>query len=74
MILTELGVDFESAVEIVGDRRGKDQSYLLSSDRLRMLGWSDRITLEEGLVQTIAWARDYLEPLKAAPQYYIHKP
>ena len=74
MILTELGVNFESAVEIVGDRRGKDQSYLLSSNRLRMLGWSDRITLEEGLIQTIAWARDYLEPLKAAPQYYIHKP
>ena len=74
MILTGLGVDFESAVKIVGDRRGKDQSYLLSSDRLRELNWSDRITLEEGLVQTIAWARDYLEPLMAAPQHYIHKP
>ncbi len=74
MILTELSVDFESFVEIVGDRKGKDQSYLLSSEKLRGLGWSDRITLEEGLIQTIAWARDYLEPLKAAPQYYIHKP
>ena len=73
MILTELSVDFKNAVEIVHERRGKDQSYLLSSERLRKLGWSDRITLEEGVAQTIAWARDYLEPLKAAPQHYIHK-
>ena len=73
MILNELSVDFQSAVEILGDRRGKDQSYRLSSARLRKLEWSDRITLEEGLLQTIAWASDHLESLMAAPQHYIHK-
>lgn len=74
MILAELGVDFDSAVKIVGDRRGKDQSYLLSSTRMRALGWDDTITLEEGVTRTIAWARDHLEALEVAPQAYVHKP
>lgn len=74
MILEALDVPFETAVEIVGDRRGKDQSYLLDSSRARALGWSDKISLEDGISQTINWARDYLPALKIAPQTYIHKP
>lgn len=74
MILANLGVDFDGAVDIVGDRRGKDQSYLLASDRMRALGWTDRISLEAGLDQTIAWARTHLGALRQAPQAYIHKP
>ena len=73
MILADLGISFEKVVEIVSERMGKDQSYLLSSSRLRQLDWEDQISLEEGLVQTIAWANDYLEPLKTATQHYIHK-
>ena len=74
MVLGELGVDFDNSVEIIDDRQGKDQSYLLSSDRLRALAWSDRISLENGVAQTIFWARDQLEYLRAAPLSYIHKP
>lgn len=74
MILDTLGVPFETAVEIVGDRRGKDQSYLLDSSRVRALGWNDKITLEDGISQTIAWAKENLPALKAAPQTYVHKP
>ena len=73
MILADLGVSFEKVVKIVNDRMGKDQSYLLSSGRLRQLDWEDQISLEEGLIQTIAWAYDYLEPLKTATKQYIHK-
>jgi dTDP-glucose 4,6-dehydratase len=31
------------------DRLGKDQAYLLNSDKLRAMGWKDTISLEEGL-------------------------
>lgn len=31
------------------DRLGKDKTYLLNSDKVRSLGWSDTITLEKGL-------------------------
>ena len=74
MVLAKLDMDFDSSVAISSDRRGKDQSYLLSSDRLRALSWSDKITLEEGVDQTIIWAQDRLHQLKAAPQSYVHKP
>lgn len=74
MVLTEMDMDFDSSVEIVDDRQGKDQTYLLSSNRLRALTWSDQVSLEEGLAQTIFWAREQIEHLRVAPQSYIHKP
>lgn len=74
MILNQLDVDFDSSVDIVNERLGKDQSYLLNSDRLRKLGWSHAISLEDGLGQTIYWAKKHLEGLIPAPQSYIHKP
>jgi dTDP-glucose 4,6-dehydratase len=33
----------------VEDRLGKDEFYLLNTDRLRAMGWSETISLEEGL-------------------------
>jgi len=33
------------------ERLGKDQAYLLNSDKLRALGWNDTIELEEGLCE-----------------------
>jgi dTDP-glucose 4,6-dehydratase len=35
--------------EHVPDRLGKDYAYLLNSDKVRDMGWTDFITLEEGL-------------------------
>jgi nucleoside-diphosphate-sugar epimerase len=31
------------------ERLGKDHAYLLKSDKLRALGWTDTITLKQGL-------------------------
>ena len=74
MVFNELVINFDSSVEIINERLGKDQSYLLTSDRLRELGWADRTSLEDGLRQTIHWARKHLDALIVAPQSYIHKP
>ncbi len=41
------GEDFNP--EFIEERLGKDSEYLLNSDKIRRLGWSDTITLEEGL-------------------------
>ena len=35
--------------EFIPERLGKDYAYWLNSDKIRKLGWSDKITLEEGL-------------------------
>lgn len=69
------GVAFEEAVEIVGDRPGKDAAYLLDSTKARKtLGWTVSVGLDEGIDETNAWIERYFEQLKEQPLDYIHKP
>jgi dTDP-glucose 4,6-dehydratase len=66
---------FDQLAETVGDRLGKDQAYLLDSGKVRSeLGWQDRISLDDGLQQTLAWIDANLDTLQAQPADYIHKP
>ena len=74
-ICEKLGVSFDSHVEVVGERMGKDSAYQLDSSKLRVeLGWEDHYTLEQGLDECIAWVRDNLDTIKEQPFDYIHKP
>jgi len=75
MIAKQLNIDFDGNVEVVGERLGKDAAYLLDSAKARgTLGWQDRISLEQGIEETIAWVSDNLDILKRLPFDYIHKP
>ena len=75
LICTRLGVEFSQTVEVVGDRPGKDAAYLLDSQKARRaLGWSDAVSLDEGIDQTIGWIDENLDQLKQQPLDYIHKP
>jgi dTDP-glucose 4,6-dehydratase len=61
--------------EVVDDRPGKDEAYLLDSTKARSrLGWKPDVELEAGIEETIAWVKDNLEVLKQQPLDYIHKP
>lgn len=74
-ICAKLGVPFEDHVEFVGERVGKDSAYHLDSTKLRKeLGWQDRINLDRGLDECIAWVKSNFERLKAQPLDYQHKP
>lgn len=74
LICDRMNVRFEDQVEVVGERLGKDSFYQLDSTKLRSeLEWTDRITLETGIEQTIAWIDRYLPDLRALPFDYIHK-
>ena len=58
MICNQMKVEFDKVAEIVGDRAGKDQAYLLDSLKARStLGWKETISLEQGIEETIAWVR-----------------
>lgn len=71
----KLNVRFEDHVEMVGERLGKDAAYQLDSTKIRQeLNWKDHINLDKGLDECIAWAKTYLNELKAQPYDYIHKP
>lgn len=69
------GVAFEDLATVAEERLGKDQAYLLDSQKIRReLGWQDNISLADGLMTTLAWVDDNLPTLSALPMEYIHKP
>ncbi|OUU26440.1 MAG: dTDP-glucose 4,6-dehydratase [Candidatus Endolissoclinum sp. TMED37] len=66
--------DFSALVERSDERLGKDQSYLLESSAMRQVhGWSDQITLMQGLQETLEWVNANLATLKTLPWSYQHK-
>ena len=67
-------VSFNDLVEISEDRLGKDQAYLLNSEKVRTnLEWTDKIKLKEGLSETLFWIDKNIEVLKNLPSDYLHK-
>ena len=75
MICRMMGARLEEVAEITADRPGKDAAYQLDSTRARQqLGWSDTVTLEAGVQQTIAWVEAHFDEIRRQPADYIHKP
>jgi dTDP-glucose 4,6-dehydratase len=73
-ILACLGKDFDASVEIGPERPGKDNAYVLDSSKLRTeLGWTDTISLEQGIDDVIAWVRRYEGALMDSNWDYVHK-
>lgn len=73
-ICTLTGASFDELVECNEERLGKDQSYLLESSAMRQIhGWSDQISLEKGLQETLEWVDANLSTLKTLPWSYQHK-
>jgi dTDP-glucose 4,6-dehydratase len=69
-----MNVAFESNVEIVGERLGKDSAYLLDSTNAHeKLDWEPKISLEEGIKETISWVEFNIDILSDFPWEYIHK-
>jgi dTDP-glucose 4,6-dehydratase len=75
MICERIKAKFQDCVEVVGERLGKDAAYLLDSKKVRtQFGWQDRISLEQGIDETIAWVERWLGDLKQQQFLYVHRP
>ena len=73
-ICTLTNADYSAFVEESNERLGKDQNYLLDSTAIRQIhGWSDQVSLEKGLQETIEWVDANMDTLKALPWNYQHK-
>jgi len=73
-IIDMIGVNFGDVVTLGSERLGKDQAYFLDSQKVRKsLGWKDKITLEQGLEETIEWVKDNLHALRTKEISYVHK-
>ncbi|BCW98225.1 MAG: dTDP-glucose 4,6-dehydratase [Armatimonadota bacterium] len=53
-ILEALGKD-ESLIKYVKDRPGHDRRYSLDTTKLRSLGWTPKVSFDEGLPLTVRW-------------------
>jgi dTDP-glucose 4,6-dehydratase len=68
-----LGKDFEQSTISVEERLGQDAVYEIDSTRSRTeLGWDTRITLEEGLRQTVLWIEKDWPVISKSPWEYLH--
>ena len=67
-------VDFRDLVEDSKETLGKDQSYLLKTDKIRgELGWRDSISLDEGIRLTVEWIDNNLVTIKDLSHEYVHR-
>ena len=73
-ICVSMDKPFNEFVEVADERLGKDDAYLLDSQKTRNeLGWTDQISLENGIIQTMEWLDGNLDVLCEQPDSYIHK-
>ena len=74
-VAAKMGKDISDLADIGEERLGKDAAYLLDAKKIRTtLGWSDKITLDEGLDDCIAWVDKNLDTLRNQQFDYVHKP
>ena len=67
MLLDGCGRSMDTHVRHVADREGHDRRYAINCDKAKALGWAPRVSVDEGLRETIAWYREneaWWRPLK----------
>ena len=62
----------DNLAEVSDDRPGKDQAYLLNSEKICDLGWVPRVELQEGLQRVIDWIKGDLPALSKENTSYVH--
>ncbi len=73
-IRNDLGKAYPINVSFMPERDGKDQTYQLDSSLLReKIGWSDTVSLRDGIYGVKKWILKYLPQLRDIPKEYIHK-
>ena len=66
--------DYAKNVVEIEDRVGKDLGYFLDSSKIRKeLNWQSKVSIDEGLKQTILWAIENLQELSGKSLNYEHK-
>lgn len=67
-------VPFDSIVKVGPERRGKDMSYSMSSDKIReQLGWTPKIDLRTGIKQTVIWVNENKKIMQEMKWDYEHR-
>jgi dTDP-glucose 4,6-dehydratase len=74
LVADALGVSFDKLCEVSPMRLGEDSRYWLDSSAIeRDLGWVPQISLEEGLLEMVAWEKKYLSDLKKLSTDFVFR-
>lgn len=73
LICAKMKVDFAKATIEVSERPGQDRAYVIDSSKIRSIGWSEQVSLDKGLEDTINWIDKNWKVIKELPSDYKHK-
>lgn len=69
-----LGDDPAVATQTVGERPGQDAAYVIDSQKIRReLGWQQRVHINEGLREVVAWVDQEWGSIETLPHEYQHQ-
>ncbi|MBI2839845.1 MAG: GDP-mannose 4,6-dehydratase [Acidobacteria bacterium] len=75
LISVRMGMRFEDTTEPADERPGQDAAYVIDSTRARSgLGWSPRVSLEEGIAEVVSWVEENWDEIRRQPLTYQHRP
>lgn len=72
-ICEQMKVKFSDVVEDDAERTGKDKAYQLCDEKIRSLGWEDRIDISAGLSATVYWFDARAERFAGRSLEYEHR-
>ena len=73
LILNKMKIKKNKIIKKSIERKSKDMRYMLCTKKIRNLGWKDKISLDNGLEQTIKWIDHNFKILKKCSLKYNHK-
>lgn len=74
IICKKMNKNFDLSTELVDENFGQDSIYNLNSDKLRKkLNWSDLVSLESGIDNTLKWINENWNNIKNDSTEYKHK-
>ena len=74
LICNIMGYDFNLCVKLISENYGQDASYILNSNKIRKnFDWSEKISLNEGIKETIDWIEFNWKTIAKMGNSYIHK-
>ena len=73
LICNLMNQDFENSIKRVSNNFGQDENYKINSSKIKNeLGWSAKITLEDGIQETIKWLENNWKEINKLSHEYNH--